>query len=120
MQILWCWRCKAEVPILSEDEFASIGRLYVECMAATKEFCQRWNLPLADANTDQLFRPVRQRYEQLTGTVNCHENAIMHHRISLYGPQCKSCGKPLRTPRARMCGNCMKPVAQTAESEPRS
>jgi len=96
--------------MLNEDEFASVSRLYSECMVATKQFRQRWNVPLADAPMDELFRPVRLKYEELTGVADCHQNAIMHHRVSLYGAPCKSCGKPLRTPRAKLCGNCMKPV----------
>ncbi len=96
--------------MLDEDEFASVGQLYSECIGATKEFRQRWSIPLVDAPVDLLFRPVRQRYEEMTGMTDCNQNAIMHHRISLYGPPCKNCGKPLRTPRAKVCGGCMKPV----------
>lgn len=99
------------MPMLDEQEFAEIFALYGECMRATKDFRQRWGIPLEGVNIDKRFEPVRKRYEELTGMKNCHQNATLHHRLSLYGPPCAHCGKPLRTPKAKLCGSCMFPVA---------
>jgi hypothetical protein len=98
------------MPMLDEDEHGEIARLYREAMSATKEFRQRWGIPLESASIEQRFQPVRAHYERLTGMKECHENAILHHRLSLYGPPCKQCGKPLRSPAAKLCGSCMAPV----------
>ena len=117
MRLLWCWRCKAEMPMLDEGEFAQIAVLYSEAFKATKEFRQRWNIPMEHASLEQRFAPVRLRYEQLTGMRECPENAIMHHRLALYGPPCWACGKPLRTPAAKLCGSCMAPRSATLKDQ---
>ena len=110
MELLWCWRCKCEMPMLDEDEYAEVAKLYSEGIRATKEFRERWGVPLKEASIADRLRPVRDAYERITGMKNLHENVIMHHRISKCGPPCKRCQKPLRTPQAKLCGSCMAPV----------
>jgi len=110
MRMLWCWRCKCEMPMLDEVEYSQIARLYNESMKATKEFRKLWNIPLEGISINERFRPGRDEYEHLTGVKESNENAIMHHRLSLYGPPCKRCQRPLRTPKAKLCGSCMSPV----------
>ncbi len=110
MKVLWCWRCKMEVPMLDEEEFAVVDKLYSEAFRMTKEFRLKYNLPLGECPIDERFRPVREAYEQITGVFESNHNAIMHHRISLYGEACENCGKPLRTPRAAFCAACGKTV----------
>jgi uncharacterized OB-fold protein len=57
----------------------------------------------------QIFQPALDAYEQITGYRETNYNALFHHRKALYGPPCHKCGRPLRTPRARLCGSCMAP-----------
>lgn len=106
MKMLWCWRCRQGMPMLDEPEYAEAVRLYGECMKATKEFRQQWDVPLASAGTHERFRPVREWYEQLTGVADCHQSEIMHHRLSALGGPCRVCGRPLRSPRAKRCAAC--------------
>lgn len=96
--------------MLDEEEFAQVARLYSQAIKATKEFRRAWDIPLEKASIQERFNPVRIQYERITGMKESNENAIMHHRISLYGPRCKHCQKPLRTPKAKLCGACMQPV----------
>ena len=54
------------------------------------------------------------RYRELTGYAETNVNALWHHRLSLFGPPCSSCGKPLRTPQAKHCAECGEPRAGRA------
>jgi hypothetical protein len=92
--------------MLDEEEFAIVEKLYSEGMSATKEFRLKHNLSLSECPIDERFRPLREAYERLTTMVEPNQNAIMHHRISIYGSPCEHCGKPLRTPRATFCAAC--------------
>jgi hypothetical protein len=106
MKMLWCWRCRQEMPMLDEEEYAEAFRLYGECMRGTNELREQWHVPLESASIRERFLPIRKWYEQLTGISDCHENAIMHHRLSSFGEPCRVCSKPLRSPRARLCAAC--------------
>jgi hypothetical protein len=97
------------MPMLDEEEFAAVNELYKQAFSATKEFRRKWGIPLETALIEERFRPVRDLYSLLTGMEDCHENAIMHHRFANFGPPCARCGKPLRTPKAKICGSCMAP-----------
>lgn len=95
--------------MLDEQEYAEAFRLYGECMTGAKEFRLRSDVPLADSNPRQRFAPLRAWHERLSGFPDCHENAIMHHRLADFGEPCRACGKPLRTPRAKRCAACGSP-----------
>jgi hypothetical protein len=99
------------MPMLDEVEYAQVARLSRVSIKAGKGLRERTGASFKDLTIDELFKPVREEYERLTGMNESNHNAIMHHRISLYGPPCKRCQKPLRTPKAKLCGHCMSPVA---------
>ena len=94
--------------MLDESEFIAIHQLYRLGTESSKLIDPNpdiINLHADDSAHRECFRPLREEYKRLTG-MDCHENAIVHHRISLYGPPCKACGKPLRTPEAAYCAAC--------------
>jgi hypothetical protein len=55
---------------------------------------------------------ILRRHRELTGFAETNPNAVWHHVVGMYGAPCSSCGKPLRTPRARMCAACGAQVAR--------
>ena len=106
MQNLYCWRCNAEMPMLDETEFEVVSKLLSEGFTATKEFRERFGLSLADLSLKERFVPALDAYFRITGFRESNPNALWHHRLSLYGPSCPGCGRPLRTPRAQLCPAC--------------
>jgi hypothetical protein len=112
MKFLWCWRCKTEMPMLDEEEFAEVSRLRASGIRDAKKYREQYGVSLSDFSSGKHFRPMLECYERLTGMKETNSNAVMHHRLSLYGPPCKRCGKPLRTPQAKLCGSCMFPVVE--------
>jgi DNA-directed RNA polymerase subunit RPC12/RpoP len=95
MKILWCWRCKAEVPMLDEAEYEKAHLLY------GKAFRYRER-----KTYEERFKELLDYYREVTGVSETNPNAIMHHRIAQYGEPCEKCGKPYRTPRASFCAAC--------------
>jgi hypothetical protein len=95
MKLLWCWRCKQEVPMLDEEEYWPMFRLFSTGEGRARE---------------RLWGPMKREYERITGVPALDGYELFHHRLALYGPPCRACGKPLRSPRAKLCGTCMAPV----------
>jgi hypothetical protein len=95
VRMLYCWRCKMNIPMLEDHEWeqvTSLGR-------SLGRFTQV-------ARMDAV-----RRYNEMTGFKESSSNAIWHHRISLVGSPCRVCSKPLRTPRAKWCAACGASVA---------
>jgi hypothetical protein len=72
MKFVWCWRADRKSRRLDEQEYAEAFRLYGKCMQEVKEFREKSDLPIADANIQERFRPIREWYERLTGVRDCH------------------------------------------------
>jgi len=90
--------------MFDEEEFAVLGDLYRACVRQIR-------LP----DTER-FRPLLELHEQMTGVFIDNHNAIIHHRRSLYGRPCASCGKALRTPQASRCFECGAPAGQSTRA----
>ena len=80
--------------MLDEEEFAIAYELYGAAFKMTGK------------SMKERFKPLLEYYESVTGFGETIPNAIMHHRISQYGPPCENCNKPYRTPEASLCPAC--------------
>lgn len=108
---LYCWRCDVVLPTLDEREWAELEPLLVLSLEDVKRYRAENAGSLSEAGTKGLGRAALARYREITGFEETNINALWHHRLSLYGPPCTSCGKPLRTPRASFCAACAAPRA---------
>jgi hypothetical protein len=68
MKMLWCWRCKTEVPMLDDDEFKRVSALL--------------NTGSEGSTRERMFGPVLNEYERITGIRETNPNAIYHHILS--------------------------------------
>jgi hypothetical protein len=98
VKVVWCWRCKMDIPMLDPDEVDRVFALV--------------NTGASDDPREREWGPALREYERITGFRESNPMSLYHHRVALYGPPCKWCGKPLRTPDAKMCGACMTPVSR--------
>ncbi len=96
MEIKYCWRCKMDMPMLDKEEFAIASKLYSKAFS------------IAKGNIQERFKSLLDYYNNITGFVETEPYAIMHHAIELIGPDCTNCGRPFRTPEAKMCVLCGK------------
>jgi hypothetical protein len=83
------------VPMLNEEEFKICSDLYSNGIRNIKV-----------SNIQERFKDLLKFYNDLTEFGETEPNAIMHHRIALYGSPCENCGKPYRTPKANFCAAC--------------
>lgn len=99
------YRLKRDVWMLSDEEYAPIGEALHSRLRDIKQYRSdnRASLSKAVANTSS---DAIAHYERLTGEVLAHPDQLYAVRASDYGPDCHACGKPLRTPRARLCVEC--------------
>jgi hypothetical protein len=96
MKDLWCWRCKMEVPMLDEAEYKIASHLYRDGFKTGK----------CNMTRKKRFKDLLDYYKELSGFEETNPNAIMHHRIELYGSACENCSKPYRTSKAAFCAAC--------------
>lgn len=109
--IRWCWRCQMNIPMLTDKEF----KLCLEAQKQGKEFVQdeikkrkildyEWLNEIPNSYKKQRY--FIDMYRVITGFKEQNPNAIWHHVINQFGPDCPECQKPLRTKKARYCAEC--------------
>lgn len=106
---VYCWRCRMELPMLTEAEWAIVSPLLTEAIRDLKRYRQSHGGSPAEARQQPFGDEALACYRQITGFEETNFDALYHHRLSLLGPDCHACNKPLRTPRAKLCAECGAP-----------
>lgn len=106
---LYCWRCDMDLPMLDEDEWARLAPLLDGAIGNIQRYRQQHHVGLDAVPIPEMYWAASEMFAKLTGATDIAPEALWHHRLSLYGPPCAACGKPLRTPQARLCAACGHP-----------
>jgi len=77
MQLLWCWRCKADMPMLDEQEYAEIACLHRNGIESVKDYRKRTGAPLENVSMQDHYATMLARYEEITGYKETNPNAIV-------------------------------------------
>jgi hypothetical protein len=95
-----------DLPMLTEGEWEQVAPWLANAVTQIKAYREMHQCSLAEASTKGFGQEGLIAYERITGFKETNPNALFHHRLSIYGPPCRECGKPLRTPQARYCAIC--------------
>ena len=106
MRVLYCWRCGTDAPMIDEREFEAWHSVFERCLFSAKSHRNAQGATLPESGIDSFFAEARAFYSETSGAPETHQNEIWHHRLSMFGPPCTGCGKPLRTPQAKLCAEC--------------
>lgn len=100
MQNQWCWRCKADVPMLDEAEWSQAYPMFEATLKAQKDEARDTAL--------RNYEVLCAELERVFGAAP--DDPMMpfwhNHRLAHFGPPCQNCGKVLRTPFANKCVEC--------------
>jgi hypothetical protein len=99
--------------MLDELEWAQVSPFLDNAIEQIKRYRTEHNVSLSEAKQHGYGQEALTRYFEIAGFREANANALWHHRLSLFGPPCSNCGKPLRTPQARHCAECGAPRANT-------
>ncbi len=80
--------------MLNKEEFGIASELYSKGFKKLKQ------------NRKDRFKELLEYYNDLTGFGEIEPNTIIHHSLVQIGPDCENCGKPYRTPKAKLCASC--------------
>lgn len=110
------WRCEMVLPMLDEHERAQLSLL----LMPSQERLERDRLEHGVKFTrsplsKDWYKSALALHREMTGFDETVVGALWHHRLSLCGPLCHHCGKPLRTPQAMLaaCGRDREPAPFT-------
>jgi hypothetical protein len=105
-KILYCWRCRADIPMLNDREWEMVLPPLRNGLDQIRQYRHALGVSLTEAKDEVYGKGALKKYFEITGYRETNINALWHHRLGLFGPPCRACGKPLRTPRANMCAAC--------------
>jgi Sigma-70 factor, region 1.1 len=110
--LLYCWKCKTEKHMLDISEWEKMEPLLNQMTSDIKQYRETHAASIAEAMSQGFGQKALDLYFQFTGAAEVDADVLWHHQFALFGPECHSCKKPLRTPAAKRCAECglAKPI----------
>jgi Sigma-70 factor, region 1.1 len=115
--LLYCWKCKTEKHMLDVSEWEKMEPLLNQMISDMKAHQENPDASPSDANSEGFAQKALDLYFQFTGVAEADAEVLWHHQFALFGPECHSCKKPLRTPAAKICAECgaVKPLPKARD-----
>ena len=92
--------------MLTEAEWEIVSSELANGVEQIKAYREKHHCSLAEARAKGFGQKALALYENMTGFRETNPDALFHHRLSIYGPSCRTCHKPLRTQQATSCAAC--------------
>jgi hypothetical protein len=102
---LYSFKLKRELPLLSDEEYHPIEQALTNRIKGIKEYRLQHRVSLEEAKRNSCDDAL-DYYERLTGVRLSNADELYWIRLSRYGRICPQCGKPFRTPKAKLCVEC--------------
>lgn len=112
---LYSYKLRREVLMLSEEEYLPIAAAPHESVESVKRYRRNHNVSVIEAKHPPIDGAL-EYYRRLTGVRLSAREELYWVRLSRYGRVCPECGKPFRTPQAKLCVECgfELPAGETA------
>ena len=103
----YCYQTKRITALLDEAEWEAFEPVVKNMRKGIKEYREEKGVGLREAfESAPSVLAAQAKYEMLTGEQIDHPDQLWIVRAALYGRCCPGCGKPFRTPKAKMCPEC--------------
>ena len=105
---VYSWRFKRVATLLDESEYAPFEPLIELSIKQAIADRKSGGSPLIKkaVNETPAGRKALENYRKLTGETLSNVLAFHAVRASNYGAECEQCGRPFRTPKAKICMEC--------------
>lgn len=94
-----------DVPMLTDEEYEPLANVLTDRVREIQAYRQKHQCSLAEAQT-KVSSEAMDLYERVAGCRLDHPEMLYAVRLSDYGRPCPKCGKPFRTPQAKLCAEC--------------
>lgn len=96
---------------MDQGEFEELQAAHRAAIEGIIDFRSRRNATLDEVPFADFHHPVQLIYQRLSRDAGLEAPIVefehlLDHAAERFGPPCRGCGRPLRTPKAKLCAEC--------------